>query len=160
VREEDNFDGLIIGTLFTVASLLLTLTFFIPIISVFPGVIVEALAKEFVHKDPYNNVGKATITLLTILFVIFLLITLFKIRQTVLRDGKISKAKIAVPMTVIFFIVHSLGFYIYWGLVLNYRSDGQLIFAAVDSFPKSSWTIIPIGMIIDVTKNFKRQRIT
>jgi len=131
------------------------MTFFVPIISVFPGVIVETLAKGLVDNDPYSNVGKVTIILLTIIFIIALSIALFKIRRTSLRDGKISKTKIAIAMTVMYFVVHSLGFYIYWGLALNYRGDGQLIFAAVDSFPKSSWAFIPIGLIIDVTKNFR-----
>ncbi|HEY5744911.1 MAG TPA: hypothetical protein VIU12_02435 [Chryseolinea sp.] len=156
MKEERNFDGLMLGIVFTFGSLLLTLTFFVPIISVLPGVIVETVAKGLVDNDPYSNVGKATTILLAIFFVIALSISLFKIRRTTMRDGKISKTKIAIVMTFMFFIVHSLGFYIYWGVALHYRGDGQLIFAAVDSFPKSSWTFIPIGLIIDVTRNFRR----
>ncbi len=55
MKEERNFDGLIIGTVFTFVSLLLTLTFLVPMISVFPGVIVETLAKRIVNNAPYSN---------------------------------------------------------------------------------------------------------
>jgi uncharacterized membrane protein len=156
LKEERNFDGLIFGMVFTFGSLLLTRTFYVPIASVFPGVIVESLAKGLVDNNPYSNVGKMTIILLTIIFIIALAIALFGIRRITLRGEKISKTAIALTMTVMYFIVHSLGFYIYWGVALNYRGDGQLIFAAVYSFPKSSWVFIPIGLIIDVTKNSKK----
>jgi hypothetical protein len=56
-------------------------------------------------------------------------------------------------MSPLYFIVHALGFYIYWGMSLEFRGDGQLIFAAVDSFPISSWAFIPMGLIIDWVKN-------
>jgi hypothetical protein len=155
LKEKINFDGLIIGTVFTFGCLLLTFTFFVPIVSVFPGVIVETMASGLVDNDPYSNVGKVTIILLTFIFIITLSIALFKIRRTTLRDGRISKTKIAIVMTVMYFIVHALGFYIYWGLALEYRGDGQLIFSAVDSFPISSCGFIPIGLAIDVAKKFK-----
>ncbi len=152
LKKENNFDGLAIGTVFTFVSLLLTLTFFVPIISVFPGVIIETLAKGLTDNDPYSNVGKLTIILLIVIFVIVLSIVLLKTGRTTRRDGTFSKKKIAIAMTVMYFIVHPLGFYIYWGLALNFRGDGQLIFAAADSFPKSSWTFIGIGLLIDLTK--------
>lgn len=155
MEEKINFDGLVIGTVFTFGCLLLTFTFFIPIISVFPGVIVEAMASALVDNDPYSNVGKLTIILLTLILIITLSIALFRVRRTTLRGGIISKTKIAIVMTVMYFIVHALGFYIYWGLALDYRGDGQLIFAAVDSFPISSCGFIPIGLAIDVAKEFK-----
>jgi hypothetical protein len=144
-----------IGIVFTFSSLLLTLTFFVPIISVVPGVIVEFLVARFADNKPYSNVGKVTIFLLRVIFIIALSIVLFKIRRTALREGRISKTKIAIVMTVMYFIVHTLGFYIYWGLALDYRGDGQIIFAAVDSFPISSWTFILIGLAIDGIKNLR-----
>lgn len=118
--------------------------------------IIETLAEKLVNNDPYSNVGKMTILLLTAIFIIAISIALFKIRRTTLRDGRISKTKIVLVMTVMYFIVHALGFYIYWGLTLDYRGDGQLIFAAVDSFPISSWGFIPIGLAIDGVKKFKQ----
>lgn len=153
LKENKNFDGLLVGVMFALVSFLLTLTFVIPIISVFPGVIIESLAKGLIDNNPYSNVGKMTILLLIIIFIVVLSISLFKIRKTVIRGERISKAKIAMSMAGLYFIVHALGFYIYWGFVLNFRGDGQLIFAATDSFPISSWAFIPIGLTIDIVKN-------
>ncbi len=58
-------------------------------------------------------------------------------------------------MSLLFFIVHSLGFYIYWGAELGFKSDGQLAFGVINSFPTSSWAFIIIGLTIDIIKNFR-----
>ncbi len=145
--------GLVIGAVFTAVSLLLTLTFFVPIISVLPGLIFETIAKNIVNNNPYSNVGKLTILLLSIIFIAALVFSLIWIRKTVIKQGQISKGNIIVIMLIMYFIIHSLGFYIYWGLALNFRSDGQLIFAAVVSVPISSFAFIFIGLLIDKVKN-------
>jgi hypothetical protein len=41
---------------------------------------------------------------------------------------------------------------VYWGIELNYRSDGQLMFLIFDSFPYSSLSFIPIGILLEITK--------
>ncbi len=145
--------GLVIGAIFTGCSLLLTATFFVPIISVLPGVIFETIAKNMVNNEPYSNVGKLTILLLSIIFLVTLVLCLTWIRQTIIKEGQISRGHIIVIMSIMYFIVHSLGFYIYWGLALDYRSDGQLIFAAIVSFPISSFAFIFIGLLVDKIKN-------
>src|SRR5690606_27482168 len=96
-----------------------------------------------------------TIILMTIIFITSWIIALIIIRRTISKNGQISRRRIIIVMTILYFIVHPLGFYIYWGHVLNFRSDGQLIFAAVDSYPKSGWTFILIGLSIDGVKNYK-----
>jgi hypothetical protein len=159
LNQEMDYNGLLIGTIFSFGSLLLSLTFFVPIISVFPGVILESLASALVDNNPYSNVGKTTIVLTTILFLVVLFLALFNIRRITLKGVKVSKTRITLIMVLMYLIIHPLGFYIYWGQVLNYRSDGQLIFSAVESFPKSSWAFIVIGLIIDGVKNFGHPRI-
>lgn len=151
--KDRNYDGLLVGIIFAIVSFLLTLTFVVPIISVFPGVLAEVVVKALVDNDPYSNVGKGTIVLLTLVFIIAFAIVLFRIKQIMIREEGISKIKISLYMSSLYFIVHALGFYIYWGMSLEFRGDGQLIFAAVDSFSYSSWAFIPIGLIIDLVKN-------
>lgn len=153
LEKDRNYDGFLVGTIFAIVSFLLTLTFVVPIISVFQGVLAELVIKALVDNDPYSNVGKGTIVLLTFVLTITFAIVLFRIRQITIREGGISKTKIALYMSSLYFIVHALGFYVYWGMSLEFRGDGQLIFAAVDSFPFSSWAFIPIGLIIDLVKN-------
>jgi hypothetical protein len=48
MQKEKNYAGLLIGGVFTLGSLLLTLTMVIPIVSVFPGVVIESIAKKLV----------------------------------------------------------------------------------------------------------------
>lgn len=145
--------GLTIGAIFTVGSLFLTVTYVVPIISVLPGVIFETISKKLVSNEPYSNVGKLTILLLTIIFLLTLFLCLIWIRNTVAKEGQISKRRIIAVMLLMFFIVHSLGFYIYWGIALHFRSDGQLIFASIVSFPISSFMFIIIGQLVDTVKN-------
>ncbi len=67
----------------------------------------------------------------------------------------LSNSAVVGIMVVEYFIVHTLGFYLYWANTLDFRSDGQLIFAAVDSFPKSSLSFVFIGLFIDIFKSKK-----
>lgn len=149
--------GVIIGTIFTVASLVLTVTFIVPIISVFPGMIFETIAENLIDNDPYSNVGKLTILLLTITFISTLIFCLLSIKKKTKKGEDISNRRIITIMSLMYFIVHSLGFYIYWGVSLDFRSDGQLIFGAVISYPISSFVFIFIGLLIDTVKNSKLQ---
>jgi len=141
------YNGTIIGAIFTVASLLLTITFVIPIISIIPAAYIESLVASVVDNEPYSNVGKATLNTFLGLLIIFITVVLIKSRKT-----RLSNVQIILTMIIAYFIVHSLGFYIYWGVSLNYRSDGQLIFAAVNSFPFSSFGFVFIGFLIDIVK--------
>lgn len=141
------YNATIIGGIYTLGSLLLTLTFVVPILSVIPGAFVESIISSVVDNEPYSNVGKATITTLIIILFVSLIIILIKARKTELTNGHIIGI-----MTFEYFIIHALGFYIYWGFGLNFRSDGQLIFGAVSSFPISSFGFVVIGTLIDSIK--------
>lgn len=145
--------GITIGALFTIVSLVLTATFIVPIISVVPGVVFETIAAKLVDNNPYSNVGFLTILLISIVFVVTLLVCLFWIRRSTLKSGQVERAHVVFVFIVMYFLVHSLGFYIYWGLALDFRSDGQLIFSAVISHPFSSFAFLLIGILIDLVRN-------
>jgi len=147
--------GLIIGALFTVGSLLLTATFVMPIISVLPGMLFETIAENCINNDPYSNVGKLTILLLIITFLLTLILCLISIKSKTSKGEEISKGRIIAILSLMYFLVHSLGFYIYWGALLDFRSDGQLIFGAIISYPISSFMFVFIGLLIDLVKNKK-----
>ncbi|MGZ4048847.1 MAG: hypothetical protein ACXVPU_08350 [Bacteroidia bacterium] len=149
-----NYKGLIIGSIFTASSLLLTFTFIVPIITVsLAGVFFETIAKNLVDNDPYSNVGKMTIWLLAGVLLVVSVISVLIIREIKQKNGFVSNGKIVLTMFLFYFLVHPLGFYIYWGIELNFRSDGQLMFATMDSFPGSSMSFIFFGLIIDLVKN-------
>jgi len=148
-----NYNGLGIGIIFTIVSLLLTLTLIVPIVSILPGVFFEKISKALINNYPYSNVGKLTILLLTIVFVLISISCLIFIKKTVAKTNQFSQRRIIALMSIMYFTVHSLSFYIYWGFWLDFRSDGQLIFGAVKSFPVSSFAFVFIGLLIDVVKN-------
>ena len=141
------YNGTIIGGIFTIVSLLLTLTIFVPMISIIPGGFIESLMSSIIDNEPYSKVGKATLTTLIIIFLITIGIILIKSRKAEFSNGHI----IAI-MVFEYFIIHPLGFYIYWATLLNFRSDGQLIFGALTSFPISSFGFVGVGILIDFIK--------
>jgi len=145
--------GLIIGSIFTAGSVLLTATFFVPVISVIPGSIIESIASNLTSNDPYSNVGKLTTKILSVVFILTLVLCLISLSNKIEKSGQVFQRQIIWIMFIMYFLVHSLGFYIYWGLILNFESDGQLIFASIISYPFSSFTFILIGLLIDFVKN-------
>jgi hypothetical protein len=147
MKINQSYNGTIIGGIFTVTSLLLSLTFIIPVLSVIPGALIESVIAKIVTNEPYSNVGKVTIGVLILFLSTPVALTLIKSRKT-----KLSNELIFGIMTFEYFIIHALGFYIYWATSLNFRNDGQLIFGAVTSFPMSSFGFIGLGILIDIVK--------
>ncbi len=135
-------------------SLLLTLTFIIPMLSVFPGALVESIIALIVDNEPYSNVGKATIAVLIVILMISISLILIKSRKT-----ELSNAQIFGVMVFEYFVIHALGFYVYWGTSLDFKSDGQLIFTAVKSFPANSFGFLGLGLLMDIIKKRPLERI-
>ncbi|WP_262151914.1 hypothetical protein [Chryseobacterium foetidum] len=138
-----------IGIIFTTMSLLLTLTFVVPIFSVLHATPVEILACGLVDNNPYSNVGKLAIFILATILLLFLFVIFKVIKNEAKRHSDKSGFEILVMMLIFYFIVHPLGFYLYWGAFLNFENDGQLIFSVVDSFPYSSLSFMVFGLFID-----------
>lgn len=147
MRINQLYNGTIIGSFFTIGSLVLTYTYIVPIATVFPGVYVESLMSFIVDKEPYSNIGKATIIALTGILILSLLIIFLKSRRT-----HLGNVQIIVIMLVEYFILHILGFYVYWAVSLDFRSDGQLILGAISSFPFSSFGFVIVGAFVDLVK--------
>lgn len=142
--------GIKIGGIFTLISLLLTITVVIPAFSILPGTIIESLAKQLVNNEPYSNVGQMTITLLVSIFFIFIIGIIFSVRKYVSKNSGLSKIRVIAIMLIFWLIIHPLVFYIFWGIKWRYRSDGQLIFGVLETFPVSSISFVMIGAIVDI----------
>ena len=145
--------GLTIGSIFTGASLLLTATYNVPIISVLPGILFENISENLVNNSPYSNVGRTTIVLLSTLFLLAMSFSLLWVKHETAKKGEISAGQVIAIMFILYFIIHPLGFYIYWAVALNFKSDGQLMLGATRSYPFSGLTFIFIGLAIDLVKN-------
>jgi len=142
--------GLIPGSMLTVCFLALTFTFIVPIIFVLPGALVESIASQVVNNNPYSNVGLRTIEILSVLLAGAFILALVHISNRRVKGLPVSQGRIIVLLLLLSFFIHPLGFYIYWGVALHFRSDGQLIFAAIYSFPFSSFAFPVVGLLMDV----------
>lgn len=148
----NNYRATKIGAVFTVVSIALTFTYLVPVITVgLAGIFFERLAAAAVTA---NEIGKVTTLMLAIVLVL-VLAPMFYAAWRVARKGCVlSKGEIISYMLLLYFIVHPLGFYMYWGMALHYRMDGQLIFASLISFPFSSLFFLAFCFVLDVIANY------
>ena len=151
--KNNTFLGTIIGIVFFTFSLFMTITYVIPIISILPAVYLEGLSSILVKNEPYSNVGKMTIIILTLIFTVYLIFSIFYIRKIKIKNNVVTKNTLILLMLIMYLIIHPLVMYIYWAIKYDYRDDGQLIFMAVETFPISSLFFILFGIILDITKN-------
>ncbi|MDH6310401.1 hypothetical protein M2451_003288 [Dysgonomonas sp. PFB1-18] len=154
----NDYNGLKVGSIFTIVSMLLTITIIVPAFSLIPGAIVEGIVSAFVDNEPYSNVGRVTIIVMSVIFAIMLIATIYYVRKQVINDREVTKIKIALIMAMSYLIVHPLVFYIYWAIKLDYRSDGQLIMGSFYTFPISSLWFFILGLIIDLVISLTENR--
>lgn len=154
MKDSNRYKATKFGLRFTIASALLTFTFVVPIFTIMPAAFLEHFIASFVDNEPYSNVGKGTLLALSMLFVCSLAVILFIVRH-ITKTSELTFSALMLIMLLEFPIVHSLGLYIYWGTWLDFRSDGQLIFAVFASFPVSSLSFVLIGWLIDLVKTNK-----
>ena len=122
------------------------LLFAIPIISIIPIALpLELIFSNFVN-DKYLWIS-VTISLL----IIFILTSNLLYRK--IKDD-ISNRGFILYLTLQFFVLHPLVFYISLSSNWTRASDGQVMFMIVEYFPYSSWTFLILGILTDV---FRRQ---
>ena len=147
----NKYKATIIGGMFTIGSLILSFTYVVPIISLLPASYLELFVSIIVNNEPYSIVGVTALVLNILILIIFVVIVFMKSRKTSFDTSEVVKL-----MIIGYFIFHSLGFFIYWGTSLDFRSDGQLIFLAIKSFPISSFSLVLFGVLIDIVINKQR----
>ncbi len=140
--------GKVIGQIFTIVSFSLTFTFVVPIISVLPGGILESIFSNIINDTPYSNIGIATLITLILTFVASLIGIFIWSKKRELRNNHI-----VLIMLFEYFTIHTLGFYIYWATSLDFKSDGQLIFGAIKTYPITSFSFLILGIFIDKIQN-------
>lgn len=155
MKINQRYNGTIIGGVFTISSLLLTLTIIVPIISIIPGAFIESMMSIVIDSEPYSNIGIATI--ITLIIIILASLSFFLIRS---RKFSFDNRDIIGVMSFEYFFIHTLGFYIYWATSLKFSNDGQLFMGVINSFPVSSFGFVGIGILIDVVKQKKSKDTT
>jgi len=148
----NSYIGLKIGAIFTLISLLLTITFVVPAFSMLPGAVIESIAKIFVKNNP-SNLAKLTLVILASIFVLLIIATVIYTKKQGNKKNGLSKMEIISIMLIFWLIVHPLVFLVYLGVDCDNCSDGQVIMESIRTFPISSLIFIMIGAIIDIVEN-------
>ncbi|SIS46651.1 hypothetical protein SAMN05421766_10236 [Zobellia uliginosa] len=144
------YNATIIGSIFTAISLLLIFTIIIPPYSIMPATLLEIFISDTLDSEPYSNI---IIAMLFILFILFLLTTGIILLKS--KKKAYENKHIIGIMIIQYFIIHTLGFYIYWATILDFNRDGQIYFGALESFKYSSFGFILLGLLIDFSKKKK-----
>ena len=133
----DKYYGLILGCLCAVISFLSTYTYAIPITTTLP------LCSFFESFAPSGSEGLYSTIGLGILFVLSLC---FIIYYGLIKG--IEKRQMVPVIYFEWFVIHSLGFDIFWWFTNGFDSDGQLIFLSISSFLLSSLAFVPLGFFL------------
>ncbi|PIF47179.1 hypothetical protein CLU96_4228 [Chryseobacterium sp. 52] len=136
-----------VGALCSAISLVMTLTGFIPVLTIVP---VAFLAELLVSMFGDQREGMKAFILLAVIFLTAVLVMFTAVKNLTQKGLTITKKEILMIMFIFYWIVHPLGFYIYWAAFTNFSNDGQIILGAIFSFPFSSLSFVAIGFLMDI----------
>ena len=124
----------------------MTFTYLVPIVSILPGAFIETIVASFIGDTPYSVVGQWTLNTFIIFYIISVVLFLITARKKIITNGQI-----VIFLLFEFFIIHNIGFYLDWSSS-GFRSDGQLLFGVINTFPYSSIGFFGLGIAIDLVK--------
>lgn len=139
------YNAFIIGVVFTIVSLLLVFTP-LPIFSVIPLGFLENAVSYFFEDDSHKDVSLSSFILTILMYALFIA---FVVRMR--KDSKFDSNNVVGLMILNYFLVHPLGFYIYYS-TLGFRGDGQLLFGIYETFAFSSFSFLFLGVLIQIIK--------
>lgn len=136
-----------IGAIFSGISLLLTLTFFVPMYCILPAYFLDVFVTD-VFSLSNKTGGKVTTLILGILFLSALYIAMRIVKIRAEKGEEMTKKEIIVIMLIIFAIVHPLGYYLLlWAT--NFPIDALVAMMSIFSFPVTSLSFVVIGFLMD-----------
>lgn len=147
-------NAVIIGLKFSIINIMLTITGIIPIISVMPSVIIEAIVSKIIDKKPYSRVCMIVIAVQFISTLIYLFSVKFFINKQTLTKY-LDKSDIYKYMIGFQFFICGLVFYLHLALN-NFATDGQSVLNLYITHPAASLGFIPIGIFIELSKKNKK----
>ena len=139
-----------IGLLFTIVSYLLSYTVVVPIFTImYPALVSETIAKFFVSDISNKNIALFSIQFYLSISLIIYILSIYKQSKSLINKTSFNNIWFFCFQ---FFILHTIGFYIYWGKTLDYRGDGQLMFLTYYSFKYSSLAFVFLGILLEKSK--------
>jgi len=149
----NKYNATLIGTVFTVLSLLSIVTFIMPMLTILPlAMPIEIMFRKLFKSGSYDVIGiYILLTLLLVFILVTILFYMYSLRQ--LRKKKeINLIYFTIFLVLQLFIVHPLVFIIDTSRDWNMADDGQFIFGINLTFPISSMSFFIFGLILDTIK--------
>lgn len=146
--EKEKYIGLTIGIIYTLCCLLLVNTL-IPLLSVLPGILLGEFFSNFPGILSGKGVGRMATAILSAGIIIYTILCVKDLRKRVAANEPVTKTQITAFLFFFYLLIHPLGFYLYWGIALNYRNDGQLLLLGDRSFLYSSFSFMIFGALMD-----------
>lgn len=137
-----------IGAIFTIVSFISTFSIVVPMYTVMPAALIEQAAS---NSFPFLTAAKTGITMILLLFsllVMALIVTFYRIKKLSKVHQRQSTIEIIGFMLTFWLFAHSLGFYLFWGVVQNFSIDALYLISSVYSFPFSSFFFIFVGFLM------------
>lgn len=150
-----NYIPIIIGLLFTAIGFWEILVFVVSFFIMLPAAHLESVFQNIFGSKSFEPVGQSMIITLAILF---MLTTFWYYKSLIGYIKKANKINIIAFITYLIlqlFIIHPLGFYLHLSTDWDMAHDGQVIFAVIETFPKSSLVFFFLGLLTTVITESK-----
>lgn len=144
------FTATLIGLAYSLFSILTAPTYLVPILVTLPTILLEAIIKAVLPNEPVETTGVGVILILSFLSVLSCLYLLYNITDQLKEKKNISTKSYINIFTLLLFIVHPLGFYIYLSHNWRMANDGQIIMSVAVNFFYSSFVFLALGICADV----------
>ncbi len=144
----NNHRGVFVGSVCTIASLLLTFTFGIPFAVVLVGFLISWFFEIFANA---NLKGQGIFTLLVLTLSLTGVINFWrrKIKRFAEEGRQLEIPQIFGIMASVFVVIHPLIFFAYWGLMDGFSNDDEVILGSIVTFPISSLSFLFLGIMFD-----------
>lgn len=131
--------------IYAVVSFGLTFTIAAPMFTLFPASFMEQWIAGKIENSPVHA-GLIMIFFLFAALIAALRSILWRTVRMLDMQKEMSKMEIIAYMSIYYLIVHSLFFYIYYGVFTSFASDALYLIGAMFSFPFSSTVLYLIGL--------------
>ncbi|MBO9701537.1 MAG: hypothetical protein J7604_15115 [Sporocytophaga sp.] len=146
------FTATLIGLAYSLFSILTAPTYLVPILISLPTILLEAIIKVALPNEPAETSGVGIILILSFLSALSCLYLHYSITEQLKEKKNISTKSYTNIFTLLLFIVHPLGFYIYLSQNWSMAKDGQIIMSTAVNFFYSSFVFLALGISADVYK--------
>jgi hypothetical protein len=145
------YNNTFIGLIFTVAGILLTFTFFVPILVVgLTGAVFETIFKTILGDVPFETIGISIIITFLILFIGTGFLYYRLLIKQLKKNHKAEKSQFIIYLFSQVIIIPTLVMYLITATNWQIAHDGQYAFVTIAALPIGSIPLVFLGLIVDL----------